>query len=65
MQTSGRPAEAAAVEGEDQILHMIESFSRAALDGTPVSPSAEEAVRTLRVLDALAESARQERAITL
>jgi predicted dehydrogenase len=54
VQTNGRPAEEEAVEAEDQILHMIENFSRAALDGTPVSPSAEEVVRTLRVLDALA-----------
>jgi D-xylose 1-dehydrogenase (NADP+, D-xylono-1,5-lactone-forming) len=65
VQTSGRPVEEAAVEGEEQILHMIETFSRAALDGAPVSPPAEDAVRTLRVLDALAESARQDRVITL
>ena len=63
VQASGRPVEEVAVEGEDQIVHMIEDFSRAALDGTPVSPAAEEAVRTLRVLDALAASARQNRVI--
>ena len=44
---------------------MIENFSRAALDSQPVSPAPEEAVRTLRVLDALAESAREGRVVTL
>ena len=58
VQSNGHPVEDA-VEGEDQILHMIEHFSRAALDGKAVSPAPEEAVRTLRVLDVLAASARQ------
>jgi D-xylose 1-dehydrogenase (NADP+, D-xylono-1,5-lactone-forming) len=58
-------AEEVVVEGEDQILHMIENFSRAALQNQPVSPPPEEAVRTLRVLDALAESARTGRVIAL
>jgi D-xylose 1-dehydrogenase (NADP+, D-xylono-1,5-lactone-forming) len=53
------------VEGEDQVLHMIENFSRAALHNQPVSPPPEEAVQTLRVLDALAESARAGRVIAL
>jgi predicted dehydrogenase len=54
----GRPDEEVAVEGEDQVAHMIDDFSRAVLNGEAVRPSAEEAVRTLRVLDALAKSAR-------
>src|SRR5262245_11331438 len=54
-------AEEVVVEG-DQMLQMIDNFSRAALERRPVSPSPEEAVRTLRVLDALAESARERRA---
>jgi predicted dehydrogenase len=53
------------VEGEDQILLMIESFGCSALQNQPVSPPPEEAVRTLRVLDALAESARTGRVIAL
>jgi predicted dehydrogenase len=48
------------VEGEDQVVHMLDHFSRAVLDGTPVQPDPEEAVRTLRVLDALARSAQEE-----
>jgi xylose dehydrogenase (NAD/NADP) len=54
-----------AVEGEDQIVHMIENFSRAALQNQPTRPPAEEAVRTLRVLDALAKSAREDRVVTI
>ncbi len=65
VQPKGGPAEEVAVEGEDQALHMIENFSRAVLDGQPVSPSPEESVRTLRVLDALAESAREGREVTV
>ena len=65
LQPKGGAAEEFAVEGEDQILHMIENFSRAVLDGQPVSPSPEEAVRTLRVLDALAESAREGRVVNV
>jgi predicted dehydrogenase len=44
------------VEGEDQIVHMLEDFGRAVFRREPVNPPAaqpEEAVRTLRVLDAL------------
>ena len=54
----GRDVEEVVFEGEDQIIHMIEDFGRAVLEGQPVSPPPEEAVRTLRVLDALAKSAR-------
>jgi D-xylose 1-dehydrogenase (NADP+, D-xylono-1,5-lactone-forming) len=52
-----------AVEGEDQIQHMLENFSRYVLDNTPVVPAAEEAIKTLRVLDALTRSAREERVV--
>jgi predicted dehydrogenase len=57
----GAAPEQVVVEGEDQIAHMIDDFSRAVLDGTPVRPDPEEAVRTLKVLDALAASAQEER----
>jgi predicted dehydrogenase len=57
----GKPVEEVAIEGEDQIQHMIENFGRAVLDGEPVKPPPEEAVKTLRVLDALAKSARENR----
>ncbi len=54
----GQPPETITVESADQIVHMLEHFGRAVLDGQPIHPAPEEAVRTLRVLDALAESAR-------
>jgi predicted dehydrogenase len=57
----GQPAEEVVVESEDQIVHMIDHFSSAVLAGQPVQPAPEEAVRTLRVLDALARSAQEER----
>src|SRR5436309_4552514 len=44
--------------GDDQIVHMLDDFSRAVLNGVPVEPHAGEAARTLRVLDALALSAK-------
>src|SRR5262249_8328719 len=59
----GRPVEEVAIEGEDQIQHMIENFGRPVLTDKPVTPPAEEAVKTLRVLDALAKSAREKREI--
>jgi D-xylose 1-dehydrogenase (NADP+, D-xylono-1,5-lactone-forming) len=59
----GRADEQVAVEGEDQIVHMLDGFSGAVLSGEPVRPAAEEAVRTLRVLDALAQSAREGREV--
>jgi predicted dehydrogenase len=61
----GKPVEEVAVEGEDQIQHMIENFSRAVLENRPVMPSPEEAVKTLRVLDALAKSPREGRIVAV
>jgi predicted dehydrogenase len=56
----GRPTETVVVQGHDQIVHMIEDFGRAVLAHQPLNPSPEEAVRTLRVLDALCRSASTE-----
>ena len=50
------------VEGEDQIQHMIEDFGRSVFSGAAVRPDPDEAVKTLRVMDALAASARTEKA---
>jgi predicted dehydrogenase len=54
-----RDVEEVVVEGEDQIVHMIQNFSRTVLEERPVQPDPMEAVRTLRVLDALARSAKE------
>jgi predicted dehydrogenase len=49
----------------DQIQYMLENFSRYVLEDAPVQPDPEEAVKTLRVLDALARSAREGRAVDI
>lgn len=53
-----KPAEEV-VEG-DQIQHMIENIGQAVIEDRPVRPDPLEAVKTLRVLDALAKSAKSE-----
>lgn len=55
----GKMPEEITAAGENQIVHMIDDFSRAVLEKKPVRPDPEEAVKTLRVLDALARSARE------
>ncbi len=42
---------------------MLENFTRYVLEDRPVQPDPEEAVKTLRVLDALARSAREGRVV--
>lgn len=63
VEREGRAAEVVAVEGEDQIVHMIQNFGRAVLEGREPTPSPDQAVRTLKVLDALATSAREGREV--
>jgi D-xylose 1-dehydrogenase (NADP+, D-xylono-1,5-lactone-forming) len=54
-----------ATPGHDQIQHMLEDFGRFALQGEPVKPAPEEAIKTLRVLDALARSAREKKVVAV
>jgi predicted dehydrogenase len=61
----GRPPEEVRIEGEDQIVHMIDNFGHGVLEQQPVAPPPEEAVGTLRVLDALARSAREGTAVAV
>jgi predicted dehydrogenase len=65
LQSTGGTGEEFAIEDEDQIVQMVENFSLAALENRPVHPPPEEAVRTLRVLDALAQSAREGRIVAV
>lgn len=60
---AGGEIEMHSLEGHDQIQHMLENVSQAILDGSPATPSIDEAVKTLRVLDALAASAREGRMV--
>jgi len=59
----GKPAETHAVEGEDQMVHMLDDFAHAVWAGRDPTPPPDEAVKTLRVLDALAQSAREGREV--
>ncbi len=54
-----KDVEEVALEGEDQIEHMVQNFSHAVLEKKPMQPTPTEAVKTLRVLDALALSAKE------
>ena len=51
-------AETVTLDEADQIECMLDDFNRALLHGEAVRPAPDEAVKTLRVLDALALSAR-------
>src|SRR5262249_15252105 len=59
IEREGAEAEAVRTPGHDQIALMLDDFSRAVLRGEAVRPDPEEAVKTLRVLNALARSAEQ------
>ncbi len=63
IERDGRDPEVVRCEGHDQIASMLDDFAAAVLDGAPLRPEPAEAVRTLRVLDALARSAREGRPI--
>ncbi len=61
----GTPIEVVTMNETDQIVHMIEDFGNAVLQKQPLQPPVEEAVGTLRVLDALARSAREQRVVAV
>jgi predicted dehydrogenase len=63
IQRSDLSVEEVVIEGEDQIVNMLDDFNRCVLEDRPVEPDPLEAVKTLRVLDALALSAREERVV--
>jgi predicted dehydrogenase len=54
-----QPIVIVAVKCESQIVRMLEDFAHVVFEGRDAQPSPEEAVRMLRVLDALATSARE------
>lgn len=53
-----RPVEEISISGYNQIVCMLDNFAAAVREGRDAKPSPEEGVKTLRVLDALANSAR-------
>ena len=63
VEREGKPPEVRSVEGEDQISHMLDDLSRAVLERRAVYPDPSNAPATLRVLDALARSAKEKREV--
>jgi predicted dehydrogenase len=59
----GKKLETITVEGRDQIVRMLEEFAHAVREGRDPVPGPDEAVKTTRVLDALAKSAREGRSV--
>jgi predicted dehydrogenase len=57
--------ETVSIAGHDQIALMIEDFGRAVAENRDPAPSPEEAIKTNRVMDALAQSAREGREVAL
>jgi D-xylose 1-dehydrogenase (NADP+, D-xylono-1,5-lactone-forming) len=56
VEVNGQPAVEHVVEGEDQIVRMLDEFAAAVSEGRDPRPGPEEAVKTLRVLDAVQQS---------
>lgn len=54
-----QPVEIATVECASQIARMLEDFANTVVEGREARPSPEEAVQTLKVLDALVMAARE------
>lgn len=51
--------------GESQMVHMLDDFAAAVDEKRDCEPNADEAIRTLKVLDAIARSAREEREVAV
>jgi predicted dehydrogenase len=63
IEREGAAPDVISVPGHDQIACMLDNFSWSVLHRVPIRPDPSEAVKTLRVLDALAKSAGEERQI--
>lgn len=61
----GQTIEEIATPGENQMVHMLDDFAAAIRENREPYPNPDEAVRTGRVMDALARSARESREIAL
>jgi predicted dehydrogenase len=58
-------SEERALDGHDQMVHMLQNFSQAVRERRHPEPSANEAIGTMRVLDALRASARRREAVAV
>jgi D-xylose 1-dehydrogenase (NADP+, D-xylono-1,5-lactone-forming) len=59
----GEQIETIETPGENQMVHMLDDFAAAVAGKREPYPNPDEAVKTLRVLDALAKSAREKREV--
>ena len=55
----GADIETVETRGENQMIHMLDDFAAAVFENREPYPNPDEAVKTLRVLDAIAKSARE------
>ena len=53
VEINGQPTVEHVIEGEDQIVRMLDEFAAAVWEGRDPRPASDEAVKTLRVLDAV------------
>ncbi len=61
----GKTAETMAIEGEDHMVHMLDDFANAVWEKRDPRPGPDEAVKTLRVLDAITRSVREGREVAV
>jgi len=59
----GESVEVVETPGENQMVHMLDDFAHAVFENREPVPNPDEAVKTLKVLDALAKSARTEKEV--
>ncbi|HVK16498.1 MAG TPA: Gfo/Idh/MocA family oxidoreductase [Fimbriiglobus sp.] len=59
----GHTVETVETPGENQMVHMLDDFAAAVAEGREPVPNPDEAVKSLKVMDALARSAREEREV--
>jgi predicted dehydrogenase len=59
----GHTVEVVETPGENQMVHMLDDFAAAVAERREPDPNPDEAVKSLRVLDALAKSAREGREV--
>ncbi len=59
----GHTVEEVETPGEDQMVHMLDDFAAAVAENREPYPNPDEAVKSLRVMDALARSAREGREV--
>jgi predicted dehydrogenase len=59
----GQAVEEVETPGEEQMVHMLDDFAAAVREGRECYPNPDEAVKTAKVMDALAKSAREGREV--